>query len=119
MHRLCRGTFSEGDRTVLNSENEMKGLLWIDERYAVKVCDIDYALVRVSGKNGDSIKTLGYWGTIEKCLRQYLKESVHEKLLSAEGRTTLVGALKTIREVIEACEEKIALSFPEYKVVKE
>ena len=95
----------------------MKGLLWIDDKYAVKVLDIEYALVKATGEKG-SLQIKGYWGTIEKCLRQYLKESVHERLLDTKGRVTLVEAQKTIREVIQACEEKIGLSFPEYKVVK-
>ena len=102
----------------MSKRNEDKGLLWIDDKYAVKVMDIEYALVKASGEK-KSLQTKGYWSSIEKCLRQYLKESVHDRLLNTEGRVTLVEAQKTIREVIEACEEKIGLSFPEYKVVKE
>lgn len=116
MHRLCGEGIQEGNDTMSEKKGK-SAYIDIDERYAIKVVDIDYALIKRSG-SGKSEQTIGYWSSIDKCLSAYLRESVHDGL-GALGRTNLKEGMKVFKETLAACEERIAAGYPEYKVVKE
>lgn len=100
------------------SEKETKTtMIHIDDKYAIKVMDIEYALV---WKTAKSEKTIGYFASIAKCLTAYINEHIHEALEDGKERQMrLEEAVRVILNAVADCERSIREAFPDYKVVKE
>lgn len=101
-------------------DERTSGIIEIDEGYAILVMPIDYALAKKvkSKKTGDiSYKAIAYVGSIEKCLKEYIRVNLHSELEGVE-RITVSEAVSVIQTVVGRCESAIRGAFPEYKVVR-
>lgn len=103
----------------MEEKRRTDGIL-IDDKYAVVTMPIDYALARViTDKAGKQyFKPFLYYGSVEKCLQAYFRESVHDDL-SVDTVISLNEAAKRIDTACGRCLTAISNAFPEYKVVKE
>lgn len=101
--------------------NNSKSLIRIDNNYGISIDSIDYSLrkVKVSQKSGKvNYDTVGYYGSIQKCLKAYLKETIHDAV-DAGKEITITEAIDRIELAIEKAENIIKDQFPEYTVVEE
>ena len=100
-------------------EDKTKGAIILDNHYAITVEPIDYALAKIKyTKSGEMyFKRFAYYGSVAKCLRKYVQESVHSDL-DAKGYISLNEALNTIETAVKRCETVIKQTLPGYEVIK-
>ena len=99
----------------MSTEATNTTMIHIDDRYAIRVQDIEYALV---WKTAKSEKTIGYFASIAKCLTAYIQEHIHDTLEdSAPRNLRLQDAVRLILNAVADCERSIREAFPDYEVV--
>lgn len=91
----------------------------IDDKFGILVMPIDYALAKIKkGKDGKTyFKPYHYFGSIQKCLEDYLKEAVHSDLES-KANISLNEAVETITDTFRRSAQALEKCFPEYEVIK-
>jgi hypothetical protein len=91
----------------------------IDDKFGILVMPIDYALAKIrKGKDGKVYFTpYHYFGSIQKCLEDYLKEAVHSDL-GTKGYISLNEAVETIVHAFSRSAQALEKCFPEYEVRK-
>lgn len=98
-------------------KRQRKGIL-IDDKYAVIVMQIDYALAKVKTDSiGMYFVPFAFFGSVEKCLREYVRQVVHDEL-SVDSIISIGEAERRIAQAISNVTETISSRFPDYKVVK-
>lgn len=102
------------------SDRKRRDGILLDDKYAVVTMPIDYALAKImTDKDGSQyFKPFLFYGSVEKCLQAYIRESVHDGL-SVETSISLDEAVKRIATACDRCHTAISNAFPSYKVVKE
>lgn len=99
----------------MSAEATNTTMIHIDDRYAIRVQDIEYALV---WKTAKSEKTIGYYASVAKCLTSYINEHIHETLDgSIEKNLRLQDAGRLILNAVADCERSIREAFPDYEVI--
>ena len=98
-------------------QRQRKGIL-IDDKYAVVVMQIDYALAKVKTDSiGMYFVPFAFFGTVEKCLREYVKQVVHD-VLSVDSIISIGEAERRIAQAISNANNSIQSRFFDYEVVK-
>lgn len=103
----------------MGKENQIP-LIMIDDEYGISVDPIDYSLrkVTVSEKTGKTRQeTKGYFGTIQRCLKEYIAETIHNSVESDKS-IPLKEAVERIEAAINKACGIIEKAFPEYEVTR-
>ena len=102
------------------AEEKLTPLIMIDDTYGISVDPIDYSLRKnvLSDKTGKIRQdTVGYYSSLESCLRAYALETMHDSLESDKNMT-----LKEATEIISSAMDKvfgtIKQAFPDYEVIR-
>lgn len=98
--------------------NKEQSIIHLDDKYAISVDIMDYSLkkIYISEKTGKTAyKSIGYYGTINGCLKRYLEEVIHDSV-ETESSISFQDAYKNICLAIQEVKERIDLVFPEYEV---
>ena len=100
-------------------DKKRTGGILIDDKYAVVAMPIDYALAKVkSDKNGMWFEPFAYFGSIERCLKEYIRTCVHDDL-TTKTVISLSEAEERIAQAFRRSADALKITFPSYTVVKE
>lgn len=93
----------------------MDGVIVIDNEYGIKA--MDYALGTFCMDRGKRrFKAVAYYGSVAKCLQEYVKRTVHSEL-TVKTDISLSEAAKRIGHAVDRSTQAIRAAFPEYKVI--
>ena len=98
----------------------MTPLIMIDAEYGISVDPIDYSLRKIikSEKTGKTRQeTKGYFGTIQRCLKEYVTDTMH-CAVESEKSITLKEAVERIEAAVNRACKVIEEVFPDYEVTK-
>lgn len=101
-------------------EQQIKALIKIDDNYGIAVEPLDYSLrkILVNKKTGKQYhKVVGYYGSVAKCLKCYVRETMHDTLYDDKD-IDLTEALSWIEKAIDKVYGIINDAFPEYTVTE-
>lgn len=102
------------------AEEKLTPLIMIDDTYGISVDPIDYSLRKniFSEKTGKTRQdTVGYYSSLESCLRAYVLEAAHD-CLDSDKDMTLKEAAKLISSAMDKVFGIIKQAFPDYEVIK-
>ena len=95
-----------------------KGVIKIDDHYVITVQQIGYALGKVftTKKGARRVKAIAYSGSITQCLVNYIKEAVHDDLMS-DADISLDEALEQLYNAVERCSTIIRDAIPSIQII--